>query len=194
MMLHLPVALIGVFLLCACSGIGADGDRSPVPRPRAFARIDLYDTVYNCTDSLPVRFDTNAQAHVSVMRRTAGNVWLDVGYPAYGGVLHVSFTQVSDTAVRRQVIDNRTERMALNLGDNTAEQITVSSPDGFDSSILMATTATPMPVQFLSVGRRWVVSGAFTFDRSPGSADSIRPVVEAVTADAVRAAMKLKQL
>lgn len=183
-------ALLAAFcpLWCAC---GSAGSERHVPKPEAFARIALYDTVYSPVDFLPVRFEANTQAACSLVRRDERVVWADVAYPAYRGVINVTFTHVADSSERSDVAVNRAERMALNLGDARAEEVTLTSPGGFHTTILAARSASLMPVQFLSVGEEWVVSGAFSLDSRPRSVDSVKPVVDAVTNDLIHAAQCL---
>ena len=177
------VSSLLVALLAACGGGG--NDSISVPRPEAFVRITLYDSVYSSLDSLPVRFDVNAATVSTVSHRSPRDIWADVAYPAYRGVLHVTFTRVTDDSSRMKTVDNRTERMALNLGANRAEQIVLDSPGGFSTSILLSRSGGLMPVQFLSVGKEWVVSGAFTFNTPSEKADSIQPVVQALKSDII---------
>lgn len=176
--------------LLSCRGGGADD--IAVPRPRAFARIDLYDSTYVAIDSLPVIFEVNAGTVTTLSRRNAGDIWADVAYPAYCGVLHVTFTHVTDSSTRSRAVNNRVERMALNLGSNRAGQISLRSPGGFSSEILLSRYAGVMPVQFLSVGNEWVVSGAFTFNAPSENADSILPVVNAVAADVIHISQTIR--
>lgn len=188
-------AAIGLIVLSACSG---GPSQSPVPRPRAYARIPLYEARYAApADCLPLAFEANAAA---TMRRLPTDsphaVWVDIRYPAYRGVLHVTFTRAADSARRADVIANRLERIALNLGDVAAEQLSLEAPSGYVTSLMRARGASPVPLQFISASTAaadvWVVSGSFEFDRLPSAVDSVKPVVDAVEADIIHAATNLR--
>ena len=70
------VSSLLVALLAACGGGG--NDSISVPRPEAFVRIPLYDSVYSSLDSLPVRFDVmlpRFQRFHTVHHGTFGPMW-----------------------------------------------------------------------------------------------------------------------
>ncbi len=191
----MPVALAHLSVVSSCAH-GSGGDSVAVPRPVAYPRPVLYDAVYRSSSGLPCGFEVNASAEVcddvaNVSRPGADAVWADIGYPAYGAVLRCTFTPVDD-AGRRVVADNRVERMAMNLGDNAAAQTDVSSPAGYTGIILTSLGATITPLQFLSVGDRWVVSGALEMPAAVTSIDSVRPMIEAVKADMIHALANLE--
>ncbi len=191
----------GLMILGALALMTACGNRSDsqtaegyIARPRAYPRAQLYDTVY--TDSgLPSGFLINVGAKAIDVtppentQRSTGQ-WIDIRYPAYGATLHCTFTPVTDTN-RNDVASNRMERMMLNIGDNFADQTELSSAGGFHSTILMTGAETPTPVQFLSIGRDWVVSGALRFSAERVATDSVMPILEAVRADLIHAAKNL---
>ncbi len=55
----------------------------------------------------------------------------------------------------------------------------------------MTGAETPTPVQFLSIGRDWAVSGALRFSAERVATDSVMPILEAVRADLIHAAKNL---
>lgn len=204
--LHLmPLALI----LSACSGNAPSpsasdsaeiASRAACPRPMAYPRPVIYDTVYAAAPDMPVRFEVNVQATLLAPAVSgsapAGTRWLNVGYPDYGATLFCTFTPVSSDADRSKVVGNRMERMMMNLGDNYATQTEVASPDGGYSSVIISSLGqTLTPVQFVSQGRQWVISGALQFNTpadAPIRPDSVKPYIDAVTADLIHAARILK--
>lgn len=177
----------GVTILTAC------GERKPVatPKPTAYARIALYDTTYAPVEGAPVNFEANSAVSRHLEPARDNDLWLDLGYPAYKGSLHITFSAAADSAKAAEVVANRSERMALNLGDNSAEQTTLEA-GGFTTTVIATTGRTLTPVQFVSVGPGWVISGAFTLEREPTSGDSISPVIEAVKIDIIHAAKCLR--
>ncbi|MDE6324207.1 MAG: hypothetical protein K2L85_08775, partial [Paramuribaculum sp.] len=66
------------------------------------------------------------------------------------------------------------------------------SPGNFRSTILTASGSSLTPVQLLSVGQKWIVSATATLDNLPESADSIRPIVEALRNDLLTAAKNMR--
>ena len=183
-------------LAAAAAGCTGGSPAGSVPRPTAYPRAALYDTVY-ALRGLPAHFQVNASAVVEFpggdsARNAGAPLWADIRYPAYNAVLHCTFTPVADDESRRQVVDNRTERMALNLGYNTAEQTEITAPSGAVSVILTSTGQTLTPVQFISSTEKWVVSGAMMFDRDSVSTDSVLPMIKAVRTDLIKACREIK--
>lgn len=188
----------GFFLTVCCIGLAAcgGGSQSPdqsdttvaIPRPKAYPRLTIYGPEY-VNAGLPAGFRTNRAADVDTV--DARGQWYDVCYPAYGATMHLTFRPV-DSSTRDAIVDNRLQRMALNIGDNFAEQTEVESHSGFTTIILTTTGPTLTPLQFLSVGGQWVINGALQFDASEVVADSVMPIIEAVKADVVHAALNLQ--
>lgn len=172
-------------------------DNTAIPRPSAYPRLTLYDTTYVDAAVAPPHFEVNASAIAKKITSTTSdnnnNVWLDVIYPAYKATLHCTFTPV-DSISRIRVTDNRAERMALNIGDNEAEQTEITNPNGYVSIVLTASGPTLTPVQFLSAGSDWVISGALELNDVPSAAalDSIRPMIDAVKTDVIHTMRNLK--
>ncbi len=186
-------ALLSAAFACCRSGeVRQDG---AVPRPPAYPRLQLYDTLY-VDAGLPAGFVVNAGAAVADVtpeEKTGPEAprWIDISYPVYGAVMHCSFIPVDDASAEA-VAANRYERMMMNLGDNFAEQTEIESPGGYRTQVVITAGPTMTPVQFLSCGRDWVINGALTFDREIHSADSVMPVLEAVRHDMIYASRLLK--
>lgn len=184
-MKHLPmmsILLSATIALGSCSGDGS----TATPRPTAFPRLAIYDTVYTRLDSLPVsRFEINAGAKAMRQQRGGndGSTWLNVVYPRYAdsSVIYVTFTPVTD-ANRDAVLANRTERMAINTGDNDTEITRLTSVGGLECSLVEAMGPTVTPIQFIASGRDIVITGAY-YIATPG--DSVKPYIDAVKADVI---------
>lgn len=183
----------GVFLLlivvfCSCNS----GETTPVPRPKAFPRISLYDSSkYVVPDSFPVVFPVNAQAVYRTSARDGG-AWLTIDYPRYNATVYVTYSLASDSLQLAQIVDNRLERISLNIGDGAMiDEMDIESDGGFDSRLILSRniTSTPTPLNFISIAKNQnagvVVSGsvAFSDHRRGIDSDSIAPVVDALVYD-----------
>ncbi len=175
-------------LLLAC---GERNQNTAIPRPKGYPRVAVYDAVYTDTAATPVVFPINARAEFKMNTTAPNAVWADVVYSDYRAKLAVTFTRV-DEANRDAVVSNRTERMALNLGANEAEQIAVNSAGGYESVVLTTVGKSLTPVQFLSSGTEWVVSGAMVMDGQVANIDSVLPIIETVRRDVLHAVANLK--
>lgn len=185
MMRLLPI-LVAV-MLCAAVGCRRSGGDAPVPLPRAYPRIQVYDSLYSPVADIPLHIELNSGAEVTVDSATAdgSTVWLTAMYPAYGGArMYVTVLRASGSELAK-ALDNRRERMALNAGDGVTELIELAGAGGFIGEIAVTPAGTITSVQFLAHDGTCAVSGAFCLDRAPESADSLRPVTEAMRRDVI---------
>lgn len=151
-----------------------------VPRPTGYPRPTLPDTVMRAAAGLPVRLEVNAEATVSSPREG----WLDVAYPGLGATMHVTVSLTEPSAVA-EVMANRMERAMLNAGDRPGRRREWTNRAGMDV-MLIRSEGGSTPLQFLATDdSAVVVSGAVYFadPRAAESADSIRPVTDAVEGD-----------
>lgn len=191
-----PLWLLAVLLSMIFSDCsGGSADRVAVPRPAAYPRISLYDTLHCAVpEASPLLFYVNAEVTVSRPQDGDGDSrWLNIAYPRYNAVIYCTFTSVTG-ANRAKVLDNRLERMKLNAGGLPSEVLTLDSPGGFHSQLLVTPAESLTPLQFLSTdGKGWVVSGAAYLDYAPRAvaADSIAPVIDALKADLLYALERL---
>lgn len=187
-------ALAATAIVAACSGGAAD---RPVPRPEAFARIDVPDSTFRPVDSLGLRFEANAAAVTTAETRPQSDArWFTIAYPTLGATVYCTATPARTPAERREAEANRAERIALNIGDNPSEQISIESADGFSGLVYVTPAGSLTPVQFLAVGPDgWVVSGTATLRQAPPAAraDSVRPVVDALRRDIIHALKTLSR-
>lgn len=180
--LLLPVCLAS--LLCACSG-QTSRDKTQVPRPEAWPRIAIYDSIYQVVDSLPVVFEANASAKIEHTRPG----WVNINYPAYASTIYLTVTQTTPAEIE-SVVDNRLERMALNIADNTdVTQEHIVSPE-FESLMLVSPGTRSTPLQFVATDRCSTVVSGTAFFHNAGqitSTDSVTPVIESLKRDLVHA-------
>lgn len=174
---------LSVILLAMCLWSCTPADNNaPVPRRRAYPRIQAPDTTFTRLTGLPLLMSVNGSQPVHTDMRSDGSMWLTVEYPAYRARILCTFTPVDETTIAR-VLDNRYERMSLNAGTGAHTLDEFDTTGGYHSSILRSQSSSATPLQFISapaVHPDWVVSGSVFFeDASPtASADSLRPVID----------------
>lgn len=173
---RLPLLAAAMLLITASC---TDTSNRPMPRRTAFPRVNLYDTIYTAVRVGNVHLAVNAQATTTFPRQQ----WIDVAYPRYGATLHLSVVNIS-TDEMSDAIDNRMQRIALNLGDATAEQFDFSS-ENFSCRLIVAPEAGQTPVQLLATNNSTIISGTAVFSGNTTPIDSIRPIVDAIAKDAL---------
>ena len=169
--------LAATAVLAAC---GSD-DGGSVPRRRAYPRLPEYGEAYTPAPGAAARFYVNSRAELNV---DSGGRWITVRYPLYDAEVYVTVTPAASQHELNAVLDNRRERMALNIGGAQATTAHVVSPDSFVGVIVEA-PGSVMPVQFVATdGVECVVSGAARLNiNADAPYDSVSPVVRTLSRD-----------
>lgn len=171
------VALVVLFAACSCS----QREKS-VPRPNAFPRIEIYDSIYKLLPEFPMKLAVNAGTVITHIE-SHDNDWWDIRYPRYNGTLHLSVVTVSPSA-EDEMVNSRIERMELNLGGaKVTEEEFFTVDSAFRVLLLHEPGYTPTPVQFIALGNGTIVNGVFRFDGMEILPDSVAPVVRSVVRD-----------
>ncbi|MDE6853918.1 MAG: hypothetical protein K2J38_02565 [Muribaculaceae bacterium] len=124
-------------------------------------------------------------ATASVERPDSG--WLDARYGGQGATLHLSVVHAPTADALDKAVANRQQRINLNIGESGAETRYFESASGFECLLIVTTDVCMTPVQVLAKGPgNTLVSGAFVFDGTVESLDSIRPVVQELEGEGQR--------
>lgn len=186
---HIPIIIL-LIMLAGCTG---RHDGNTVPRRTAYPRPTLPDTAMTAADTgaAELHLEVNAAAETESPRPG----WINVTYPGLGARIHITVTPVTAADVA-DVRANRMQRLTLNEGDRRSEHREWANAAGFD--ILVARTeASSTPLQFLATDdSSAVVSGAVHFAdpavATTESADSIRPILDALERDIVTSLSRLR--
>lgn len=164
--------LITTFLCVACT----PKQSAPTPRPYAYPRIDLYPEEYRQVEILGMPLQINSSAKI-IAKTQPG--WFDIIYDDYGVTVQATLTLARGDELQR-VLDNRTERMARNLGGASAELT-----QGQDVTLLVAPTALRTPVQILLTDSLTYALSAVAVTDWPATTppDSVAPILPALAAD-----------
>lgn len=175
--------IISILIAVMSSCRQKEGDVTP--RRYAYPRIDAYDSIYRRVGLGPVSIEVNASATTS----SSKDGWLDIHYPRYGATIYLSASHTDDLPA---AIANRRQRISLNLGGAKAATHNFVSGD-FDCEVIESVDAGATPVQLLAVSPKGlVISGSANISGSTTPADSIRPIVSALTRDAMQILLSIK--
>lgn len=191
-----PALTVAALLLILISAGIASCRKSenPTPLPRAYPRATLYPAEYVTAEvgvpPLAVQINSRAtlSAHNAEGRTEKGSEWFDIVYPDYLGGTEVNCTllTLADADALAGVIDNRTERMALNTGGNRSEITSLSTPAGWEASVVTTPSGCVTPVQFMAFRGNRFLGGAYTMpDLGNAPSDSVAPYIKAVEADII---------
>lgn len=188
------VAMLPVwFLAILCASILCDCNNNSVdtPRRKAYPRIVTHDSSFVAVANAPLHFEISDIAQITLdtiiaNEKSEGSQWLNVFYGQYNATIHCTFTPVDDSTID-DILDNRSERMALNAGNHTSELLELTNANGFASQILVTEESNTTPLQFISTdNKKWVVSGALYLNGDGRSGvDSIRPVINVIKRDII---------
>lgn len=194
--LAIPV-IVGV-IVGGCSGSNTSAPPTPpAPLAEAYPRLAL-----PTTDTIVVDTHTGLGVNpsatvVAVSTADPGTKAITVTYPGTGVHIYYTVRPVSADDMKA-AIDNRLERMSLNLGGVPA-QTEHTAPDSPSEGVLLtARSGVQTPVQLLVADADFVVSGTAFIDdaRATTNYDSIRPIIEMLRDDmsrAVPSALFIKQ-
>ena len=169
--------IIILFILLVGMSSCRHKDSNVTPRRYAYPRIEAYDSTYRRLTVGPVSIEVNAAAATSSPK----DGWLDIYYPRYGATVYLSATHTDDLP---RAIANRRQRISLNLGGASGD---------FDCEVVESVDAGATPVQILAVSPNGlIISGSANISGTTTPADSIRPIVTALTRDAIHILMSIK--
>lgn len=169
-------------LFAGCGG----GDYTPLPQ--AYLRIDLPQTVYNVADThpLPLIFEKNAVAQLTVKESTPREVWVDLEYPQWDGVVFLSYKRLDSPADLRGQTDTSLRLLEGHYQFSSGvEERAYSDPDNhvYGTVYHLHGSKVASTYQFwVTDSTRHFLRGAFYLNRTPNN-DSLAPVIDYVQAD-----------
>ncbi|MDE6459695.1 MAG: hypothetical protein K2K52_02515 [Paramuribaculum sp.] len=173
--------LLGILTVLTLSACGRS-DRS-YPRAIAYPRPEIYDSTYRQLIGFPIEFYINSSAQEQAVSETSEASWWDVRYPAYNATLHLSSVALRSGEEEAQ-LHSRIERMVMNCGGAAvSEEEFYSTDSAYRVLIFYEPGYTPTPVQFVALGNGRLTGGAFSFDDSSVTPDSVAPLLQSVVRD-----------
>lgn len=163
-----------------------DSNKAITPRPIGYARITPIDSTYTHIQHHKIYFATNNSAQV--IHDSTNTQWYNIVYPQYNAIIYCSFTPTTESTIAK-IIQNRVERISLNIGDNPSISTELKNDNNFVSTIIKTPTGTINPLQFISTDNvSWVISGTLLLKESLSSkSDSLLPVIDAIERDIIYA-------
>lgn len=187
----LALIIATIVIMTGCESSKAPRE-VPVPRPEAYFRLQIPDTVYY-PHMLGGEIIMLNAAIDSVETVTLGNnSWLTASYPDSRATIYLTITDV-DASNEAGVMANRTERMSLNTGGNQCYIENSRTGKGRTATLLITPTGSPTPVQLMihSRGDKIITVAANCDEAATARPDSIQPVIEMLVRDLNYMATKL---
>lgn len=174
-----------IVLLCSCR------HKDYVPKPQAYLRIDLPAAQYHCITSidnfaLPFSFEMNNQATVTLKKRTTRDVWVDINYPRWNGVIFLSHKNIHGINDLRGQTD--TSARLLESHYQFASGVDEGNYDNPDKRVF-GTTYHLRGNKVASTYQFWVTDsihhflrGALYLNQTPNN-DSLAPILDYIQSD-----------
>lgn len=173
---------------CATSGY-------VIPKPKAYFKIEPYDTVYKQFSELPLTLMVNDSAQcylVNDSTKATGSEWINIYYPRYKATLFCSYVPVTKQSLNKH-IGNRIQRIMLNAGQEIPRNIIFQDTiHNMSASVYFTSAESISPLQFLVTdSTSYLFSGALYFSDKVKD-DSISPVIDYITDDVMYMLQTLK--
>lgn len=174
--------IIWILFLIGCSD-------DPVPKPRAYIRIDLPAKKYQLADTLncPFRFELPQYAHVlpSPDMQAGEKCWLNIYFPRFNGEIYLTYKEINSETTLQQLLDDL--HKAAYTHQVRADNITSSTFEERDKKkfglIYEVEGNVASQMQFcITDSTRHFVRGSLYFATVPNK-DSLAPVVKFIRED-----------
>jgi len=173
---------LAAMLFAGCGG----GDYTP--KPQAYLRIDMPKHSYATCDTapLPFVFDKGLASAIELKKQTADEVWLDVVYPQWQGVVFLTYKRLNGPDDLRGQTDTSSRLLEKHykLSSGVEEQ-GYEDPDNrvFGTVYYLKGSRVASTCQFwLTDSTRHFLRGALYLDRTPNN-DSLAPVLRYMQED-----------
>ena len=166
-----------------------------IPKPKAYFKIEPYDTVYKQFDKLPLTLMVNDSDKCSLVKDSTkdnGSEWINIYYPRYKATLFCSYLPITKESLQKH-IDNRMQRIILNAGQEIPRNIVFQDTiRKMSASVYFTSSESISPLQFIATdSTSYLFSGALYFnDKVKG--DSISPVIDYITDDVMHMLQTIK--
>lgn len=176
--------LLILFMVVALVGCKDD----PIPKPRAYARIDLPEPVYLLTEgdawTCPFTFEYSRYSAITVDPRYRNKAcWYNLYYPKHRATVHLTYSEVNDD-LAVHIEDSRKLAMKHIAKAAQIEESVIADDDHRVYGIVYdfkGETASDLQF-FLTDSTDHFLRGALYFTVSPNK-DSLAPVIEYVKKD-----------
>ena len=177
------ILLATTLLLAAC------GDLTPsVPKPTAYMRFDFPESEYAVYDTaaLPFTFEKATAAQVSMKKDRPGNKWVDITYPAYNGVIFLTYKSMHNASELAAQVDTAYEMLTKHFDFSSGideKRYTDTSNHVIATTYWLKGRNTASTYQFWATdSSRHFLRGSLYLDCTPNN-DSLAPVLDYLQKD-----------
>ena len=176
------LAVTATILFCSCGG------DNPVPKPKAYIRIDMPQKEYRLYDTvaLPFTFECPGEASVIWKQNDKRTKYFDILYPQYKGIINLTYKHFNNYEDLSALVDTASRMLALHHSQSTGErEVTLADPEGrvYATVVKVEGKNAGSTYQFwLTDSCQHFLRGALFLNYTPNN-DSLAPVIEYLQAD-----------
>lgn len=166
-----------IALLFSCS-------EPPIPKPRAFIRIDIPEHQYKQVETdLPIQFEYADYAFANTII-DSNKKWINIHYPTHKATIYFSYFNIDNNLNKLLQDAHGFAYKHISKATNIDEQIIVQREKdvyGLVYNIIGTETATPINF-YLTDSVNHFIRGSLYFDILPNN-DSLAPVIRSIDED-----------
>lgn len=183
-----------VFIIMAMMTYGCSGSSEPVPRPRAYPRIEYPPRNFVPLESAQCPFSFSYPDYMRLEMRTTylqgepvHPCWFDLIADQFNARIHFSYYPLGDENEFNSLVDDAfTLANKINQRSNYMDEIRIGNAQGASGLVLEFTGPAASPMHFfLSDSTTHFLKGALYFNTAVRP-DSLSPVIEFVQTDIAR--------
>ncbi|RXQ96706.1 gliding motility lipoprotein GldD [Ancylomarina salipaludis] len=192
MLRHSRILILSFFVVFACLPMSCR--EKAMPKPRGYFRIDLPVKKYEIwNQNYPFNFEYLKGAKVEEDKsRLAEKYWLNVEYPKYNAILHLSYKEVNENLEKYLEDSHLLVYKHAIKADAIDEKNYIDKQKNVFGLIYRIQGNAASPVQFIATDSvKHFLRGALYFNTHPNP-DSLAPVIQYIDKDIVHLMESLK--
>lgn len=184
-MIKRRLLILAIVLLAACQ------HNTDTPKPQAYIRIDTPQHSYHTSnelvgEALPFSFDVDNQAQIVLKKMTARDIWVDIEYPQWDGVVFLSYKSLTgkdDLRGQTDTSQRLLEKHYLFTSGIEEQQYTDPESKVYGKTYRLHGNKVASTYQFwVTDSTHHFLRGALYLDKVPNN-DSLAPVIDYIQED-----------
>jgi len=177
-----------IFSLIILSGIIAACESDFTPKPKAYARIELPEPIYQPTNgenwNCPYAFEFSTLSFITLEPRYKDSTcWYNLYYPKYRATVHLTYSDLNNNLTRHIEESRKLAMKHIGKASQIEEILIENDPNRVFGLVYDFSGETASDMQFfLTDSTNHFLRGALYFNVSPNK-DSLAPVISYIKKD-----------
>ncbi len=177
-----------IFSLIVFVGITAACESDFTPKPKAYARIELPEPIYQPTDgenwNCPYSFEFSTLSFITLEPRYKDSIcWYNLYYPKYRATVHLTYSDINENLTKHIEESRKLAMKHIGKASQIEEILIENDPNRVFGLVYDFSGETASDMQFfLTDSTNHFLRGALYFNVSPNK-DSLAPVISYIKED-----------